>query len=135
VGPQTTSSRKFGLARNSEGSKRLTNAVRAESDPRGGAGRPSPVGGPGYNVAVAEPRDEFPNHFVGDLVPTERGWVVVPPTSCPDGHNYSDGGWKVAAVWCACNDRHMEWRCHCGANPTHRSRDRNADSATEAQCR
>jgi hypothetical protein len=24
---------------------------------------------------VAEsPRDEFPNNFVGDLVPTERGW-------------------------------------------------------------
>jgi len=30
---------------------------------------------------VAESRrDDFPNHFVGDLVPTERGWVVVPPT-------------------------------------------------------
>jgi hypothetical protein len=44
------------------------------------------VGGSGYNVAVAESRDEFPNHFVGDLVHTERGWVVVPPTCSPDGH-------------------------------------------------
>jgi hypothetical protein len=40
-------------------------------------------------VAVAEPRDEFPNNFVGDLVHTERGWVVVPPTCCPDGHDYN----------------------------------------------
>ena len=33
---------------------------------------------------MAEPRrDDFPNHFVGDLVHTERGWVVVPPTCCP----------------------------------------------------
>jgi hypothetical protein len=38
-----------------------------------------------YNVTVAEPRDEFPNNFVGDLVKTERGWVVVPPTCCPAG--------------------------------------------------
>jgi hypothetical protein len=60
------------------------------------------------------PRDDFPNNFVGDLVPTERGWVVVPPTCCPDGHAYSDRGWSVSAVWCACNDRHMEWRCWCG---------------------
>src|SRR5271156_5753461 len=36
---------------------------------------------------MAEPRrDDFPNNFVGDLVHTERGWVVVPPTACPDGH-------------------------------------------------
>jgi hypothetical protein len=35
---------------------------------------PLPVAGLGYNVAMAEPpRDEFPNNFVGDLVPTERG--------------------------------------------------------------
>jgi hypothetical protein len=40
---------------------------------------------------VAEPpRDEFPNNFVGDLVHDERGWVVVPPTYCPDGHGYGD---------------------------------------------
>jgi hypothetical protein len=38
---------------------------------------------------VAEsPRDDFPNNFVGDLVQTERGWVVAPPTTCPDGHDY-----------------------------------------------
>jgi hypothetical protein len=40
---------------------------------------------------VAEPpRDEFPNNFVGELVHDERGWVVVPPTYCPDGHGYGD---------------------------------------------
>jgi hypothetical protein len=65
-------------------------------------------------VAVAEQRDDFPNNFVGDLVPTERGWVVVPPTCCPDGHAYSDPGWSVSSVWCTCNDRHMAWRCMCG---------------------
>ncbi len=64
-----------------------------------------------YNVAVAERRDDFPNNFVGDLVRTERGWVVVPPTCCPDGHAYSDPGWSVSSVWCTCNDRHMERRC------------------------
>jgi hypothetical protein len=25
-------------------------------------------------------RDDFPNNLVGDLVPTDRGWVLVPPT-------------------------------------------------------
>lgn len=64
---------------------------------------------------MAEPRDEFPNNFAGDLVRTERGWVVVPPTYCPDGHSYSDGGWSVSSVWCTCNGRHTAWRCHCGA--------------------
>ena len=59
-------------------------------------------------------RDEFPNHFVGDLVPTERGWVVVEPTACPAGHAYTDAGWSVSSVWCACNTRHMAWRCWCG---------------------
>jgi hypothetical protein len=37
-------------------------------------------------------RDDFPNHFVGDLVQTQRGWVIVPPTGCPDGHDYAAGG-------------------------------------------
>lgn len=60
------------------------------------------------------PRDEFPNNFVGDLVHTERGWVVVPPTACPAGHDYAERGWSVSSVWCTCNTRHMEWRCHCG---------------------
>ena len=59
-------------------------------------------------------RDEFPNHLVGDLVRTERGWVVAPPTCCPDSHPYSDPGWSVSSVFCACNDRHMQWRCWCG---------------------
>jgi hypothetical protein len=66
------------------------------------------VGGSGYNIAVIEPRrDDFPNHFVGDLVETHHGWVVVPPTCCPGGHNYRDPGWSVSSVWCTCNDRHM----------------------------
>jgi hypothetical protein len=30
---------------------------------------------------VAEPRDEFPNHYVGDLVPTEHGWVAITSNS------------------------------------------------------
>jgi hypothetical protein len=46
---------------------------------------------------VTGSRDEFPNHYVGDLVPTERGWVVVPPTCRPDGHDYSDRGWSVSS--------------------------------------
>ena len=58
---------------------------------------------------------EVPNNFVGDLVPTDRGWVVVPPTCCPAGHDYADGGWYVSSVWCTCNGRHMAWRCTCGA--------------------
>jgi hypothetical protein len=52
--------------------------------------------------------------FVGDLVHNEHGWVVVPPTSCPDGHGYGDSGWSVSSVWCTCNGRHMAWRCWCG---------------------
>jgi hypothetical protein len=64
---------------------------------------------------VAEsPRDEFSNSFVGDLVHTERGWVVVPPTCCPDGHAYTDPGWSVSSVWCTCNGRQMAWRCPRG---------------------
>ena len=56
----------------------------------------------------------FPNHFVGDLVETDRGWVVVPPTCCPDSHPTSDPGWSVSAVWCSCNGRHLRWLCWCG---------------------
>jgi hypothetical protein len=73
------------------------------------------VAGSGYNVAVAEPSDEFPNNYVGDLVPTERGRVVVPPTCWPDGHHYNEPGWSVSSVWCTCNDRHMAWCCWCGS--------------------
>jgi hypothetical protein len=73
------------------------------------------VGGSGYNGPVAAPqRDDFPNNFVGDLVPTERGWTVVPPTCCLAGHDYGDPGWSVSSVWCTCNGRHMAWRCWCG---------------------
>jgi hypothetical protein len=44
---------------------------------------------------VASPHaDEFPNNFLGDLVQTERGWVVVPPTCCLDGHSLR-GRWLV----------------------------------------
>jgi hypothetical protein len=53
---------------------------------------------------VADPcRDDFPKNYVGDLMRTERGWVVVPPTCCPGGHDYSDAGWSVSSVWCTCN--------------------------------
>jgi hypothetical protein len=27
--------------------------------------------------------------------------VVVPPTACPDGHDYSASGWSVSSVWSA----------------------------------
>jgi hypothetical protein len=37
-------------------------------------------------------RDDFPNNFVGDLVHDERGWVVVPPTCCPDADKLGGGG-------------------------------------------
>jgi hypothetical protein len=56
---------------------------------------------------AAPRRAGFLNHYVGDLVHTNRGWVVVPPTCCPAGHDYGDGGWSVSAVWCTCNTRHM----------------------------
>jgi hypothetical protein len=42
------------------------------------------VGGSGYAVTVAEsPRHDFPNHFVGDLVPTDRGWVCGATNQLP----------------------------------------------------
>jgi hypothetical protein len=48
---------------------------------------------------MADPRrDEFPNNYVGDLVYTERGWVVVPPKCCPAGHDYGEPGWSVSSV-------------------------------------
>jgi hypothetical protein len=40
---------------------------------------------------------------------------VVPPTCCPEGHDYGEDGWSVSSVWCTCNGRHMAWRCWCGA--------------------
>ena len=69
------------------------------------------VGGSRYNCTVAGPRrNEFPSHYVGDLVKTDRGWVVVvPPTCCPAGHDYGDDGWSVSTVWCTCNGSHMAW--------------------------
>lgn len=88
-----------------------------------------PVGGSGYNIAVAEPRDEFPNNFVGDLVHAERGWVVVPPTCCPDCHDYSDGGWSVNSVWAPATT--VRWRGAVGAasRSMRRSRGCTAESA------
>jgi hypothetical protein len=44
-------------------------------------------------------RDDFPNNFVGDPVKTDSGWVVVPPTCCPEGHDYGEDGWPVSSVW------------------------------------
>lgn len=84
------------------------------SERSGAGGSRGPVGGSGYNIAVATPRDEFPNNFVGDIVETAAGWVVLPPTYCPDGHAYNEAGWSVTSVWCTCNDRHVAWRCWCG---------------------
>jgi len=50
------------------------------------------MGGSGYSGRVAGPRrEDFPNNFVGDLVHTDRAWVVVPPTCCPEGQDYGDG--------------------------------------------
>lgn len=64
--------------------------------------------------AAGKRADEFPNHFVGDLVETDRGWVVVPPTCCPAGHDFKEG-WSVSRVWCSCSSvGHMGWRCWCG---------------------
>lgn len=68
------------------------------------------------HVLVTDPcRDDFPNNFVGDLVRHTRGWVVVPPTCCPEGHDYGDTGWSVSSVWCTCNGRHTARRYCCGA--------------------
>lgn len=99
------------------------------------------VGGSGYNDVMPR-REEFPNHFVGDLVPTDRDWVVVPPTCCPAGHDYGDGDWSVSSVWCSCNGRHMAWRCWCCAvlyapqpGPHWRVRDRGPVSIHEDEQR
>jgi hypothetical protein len=35
---------------------------------------------------------EVPNNYVGDMVQTDHGWVVVPPTCCPAGHDYAEPG-------------------------------------------
>ena len=40
--------------------------------------RGTTVAGSRYDVAVTGSRDDFPNHFVGDLVHTDCVWVVVP---------------------------------------------------------
>jgi hypothetical protein len=53
---------------------------------------------------------DFPNNFVGDLVYTDHGWVIVPPAGCQSGDDYCDPGWSVSSVWCSCNDRHLAWR-------------------------
>jgi hypothetical protein len=84
---------------------------------------------------VAEPRDVLPNNFVGDLVHTERGWVVVPPTCCPAGHAYGDSGWSVSG--CGAHAMTGTWSGAAIAAQrfTHRSRGSTTDSAAEAQCR
>lgn len=51
-------------------------------------------------------RDNFSNNYVGVLVPTEGGWLVVPPTCCPDGHGYGEAGWSVNSLWRTCNGRY-----------------------------
>ncbi len=48
------------------------------------------------NAVVADSRrDDLPNNFVGDLVRTPQGRMVVPPTCCPEGRDYGGGGWSV----------------------------------------
>jgi hypothetical protein len=80
---------------------------------------------------VAGPRrDDFPNNFVGDLVKTERGWVVVPPTCCPAGHDYGDGGWSARSGAPATHGAVPAGRCF-----THRNPARTVESATAAQSR
>ena len=65
---------------------------------------------------MAEPRrDEFPNNFVGDLVRTERGRTVVPPTCCPAGHDYARPGLVGQLGLVQLQRRHMAWRCWRGA--------------------
>ena len=54
----------------------------------------------------------------------------MPPTCCPEGHDYGEDGWSVSSVWCTCNGRHMAWRCWCGAVLRARSPGRAADSET-----
>jgi hypothetical protein len=78
-------------------------------------------------------RDDFPNNFVGDLVKTDSGWVVVPPMCCPEGHDYGEDGWSVSSVWCTCNGRHMAWRCWCAAVLRAAAPGRAADSETSAR--
>jgi len=56
---------------------------------------------------MAEPRrDAFPNNYVGDLVPTDRGWVVVPPRHV---RTWSDRGRETRARgsrrWCSANGK------------------------------
>jgi uncharacterized protein YegP (UPF0339 family) len=53
--------------------------------------RSCPIRSSSFNARYRFRRDDFPNNFVGDLVKTDRGWVVVPPTYCPAGHDYGDG--------------------------------------------
>lgn len=90
-------------ARPASNIRTINEVPQAPQDPRSGA-------------ASGRPRDEFPNNYVGDLVRTARGWVVVPPTACPQyGHPISDPGWSVSAPWCLAEHRHMAWRCWCGA--------------------
>jgi hypothetical protein len=66
-------------------------------------------------LSVVEPRrDNFPNNFVGDLVAAVGGWVVIPPTYCPDGHAYSDPGWSVSSVGVAMSLRLSALRAPAG---------------------
>ena len=78
-------------------------------------------------------RDDFPNNFVGDLVKTDRGWVVVPPTCCPEGHDYGEDGWSVSSVWCTCNGRRMALAVLVRCSATRRRPGRAADSETSAR--
>jgi hypothetical protein len=85
---------------------------------------------------VAETRrDDFPNNYVGDLVRTDRGWAVVPPTCCRTATTTARAGGRLAR--CGVAATAGTWRGDAGAarSFTRPSRGRIAGSETEALSR
>lgn len=59
---------------------------------------------------------------VGELVQTRKGWIVTPPTHCPNGHDL--GPRRVSVVHLPCGGAHSGghtlWRCNeCGEAISH----------------
>lgn len=50
---------------------------------------------------------------VGDLIRTRKGWTVVPPTACPNGHPLTGGRVLVGHMPCAgpFPGGHTTWSC------------------------
>ena len=47
---------------------------------------------------------------------TDRGWVVEPPTVCPNTHRLAPGQVLVGNQPCTCRGGHLGWTCRlCGA--------------------